>query len=53
MLSKRKQRIEKLREVKGEVKGQLTAAQSSTKSMGKFDRKAHQEERKAKPKRRK
>ena len=38
---KRKQRVEKLKEVKGQIKGQLTAAQSSTKSMGKFDRKAH------------
>lgn len=42
-MAKRKARIDKLREVKGEIKTQLTAAQSSTKSMGKFDRKAHQE----------
>lgn len=50
---KKKQRVEKLREVKSNIKGQLTAAQSSTKSMGKFDRKAHKEERQHKPKRRK
>lgn len=42
-----------LREKKAEIKSQLTAAQSSTKSMGKFDRKAHEEERKLKPKRKK
>lgn len=53
MTIKRKERVEKLKEVKGEIKTQLTAAQSSTKSMGKFDRKAHKEERQAKPKRRK
>lgn len=41
MENKRKQRVEKLKEVKGQIKGQLTAAQSSTKSMGKFDKKAH------------
>lgn len=38
---KKKQRIEMLREKKGEIKEQLKVAQSSTKSMGKYDKKAH------------
>lgn len=41
MLEKKKERIGKLKEVKKEIKGHLSAAQNSTKSMGKFDKKAH------------
>jgi len=50
---KRKFKIGKLRESKTEVEQNLTAAQSSTKSLGLFDRKAHKEEREHKVKRRK
>jgi hypothetical protein len=45
--------MEKLKEAKSDVEQHLTAAQSSTKSVGRFDRKAHQEEREHKVKRRK
>ena len=50
---KRKRKIEALKVSKGEVEQNLTAAQSSTKSVGRFDRKAHQEEREHKVRRRK
>ena len=42
-----------MKEAKTDVEQNLTAAQSSTKSVGRFDRKAHQEEREHKVKRRK
>jgi hypothetical protein len=50
---RRKNKIGKLKESKTEVEQHLTAAQSSTKSVGRFDRKAHEEEREHKVKRRK
>lgn len=50
---RRKNKIGKLKESKTEVEQHLTAAQSSTKSVGRFDRKAHDEEREHKVKRRK
>ena len=50
---KRKRKIEALRSKKTEVKQDLTVAQSATKSVGRFDRKAHQEEREHKVRRRK
>ncbi len=43
--SKRKFKIDKLKEHKSEIEQNLTAAQSSTKSVGRFDKKAHAEER--------
>lgn len=39
---KRRFKMEKLKEAKTDVEQHLTAAQSSTKSVGRFDRKAHQ-----------
>lgn len=45
--------MERLKESKNDIEQHLTAAQSSTKSVGRFDRKAHQEERQHKVKRRK
>lgn len=50
---KRRFKIEKLKESKVDVEHNLTAAQSSTKSVGRFDKKAHEEEREHKVKRRK
>lgn len=50
---KRKFKIDKLKESKVDVEHNLTAAQSSTKSVGRFDKKAHEEEREHKVKRRK
>ena len=41
MEMKKRSRMNKLKQTKGELKQQLTAAQGSTKSMGKFDKKAH------------
>jgi hypothetical protein len=43
MIEKRKEKIEVLKDKKKELTAQLSVAQNSTKSMGKFDRKAHQE----------
>jgi hypothetical protein len=42
-----------LREKKQEVEKKLSIAQSATASMGRFDKKAHKDERKLKVKRRK
>jgi hypothetical protein len=44
MEERRKIKIEKLRESKSQVEQSLAAAQTSTKSVGLFDRKAHKEE---------
>jgi hypothetical protein len=41
---KRRVRVEKLRGNKKDLDQSLAAAQSSTKSVGRFDRKAHAEE---------
>lgn len=41
--AKRKVKIERLKESKTQVQQELAAAQVSTKSVGRFDRKAHQE----------
>lgn len=49
----RKHRVDILREKKTEIKNQLGVAQHSTKSMGKFDKKAYQTERDIRVKRRK
>jgi hypothetical protein len=53
MKEKRARQISHLKESKTEVEQNLAAAQSSTKSVGRFDRKAHQDEKPHKVQRRK